>query len=159
MKLIIIFTLFTTLVFGQSRQDYIQRYYKLAQSESKKFGIPASILLAQGLLESNAGTSYLAVNANNHFGFKCHSNNCHEGHCVVYSDDTDKDRFIKYNTVWDSWRSHSLKLSFGNYKNLKGSNYIEWAYGLQKYNYASDKNYARKILKVINCYTLTRFDI
>ena len=144
----------------QSAAEYVEKYYKLAQGEQKKFGIPASITLAQGLIESRAGNSKLAKSNNNHFGMKCMSKNCKKGHCTNFTDDTHKDFFLKFETVWESYRRHSLLLSNERYKPLHkyGTNYKKWAYGLKAKGYATDRTYAEKLIKVIERYKLHRFD-
>ena len=85
----------------------------------EKYGIPASISLAQGLIESRAGSSKLAVNNNNHFGIKCFSRHCRKGHCTNFTDDTHKDFFRKFPSPWESWRAHSQLLSSGRYTKLR----------------------------------------
>lgn len=139
---------------------YIVRYAKIAVQEMHKFGIPASISLAQGLVESRYGTSKLAVRNNNHFGMKCFSKNCGAGHCSNHEDDHHKDFFRKYKTPWESWRAHSLMLANGRYASLKknGKNYKAWARGLEARGYATDPSYAEKLIGVIERYNLQRFD-
>ena len=145
---------------GQSVEKYVARYSKIAVQEMKKYGIPASISLAQGLVESRYGTSKLAVRNNNHFGMKCFSKNCKDGHCTNFEDDHHKDFFRRYKTPWESWRAHSLMLANGRYARLKkhGKNYKNWAYGLESLGYATDKTYAEKLIGVVQRYNLQRFD-
>jgi flagellum-specific peptidoglycan hydrolase FlgJ len=142
--------------------DYIRHYAPVAQTEMRKFGIPASITLAQGLLESNAGTSGLAKNANNHFGMKCFSHRCKKGHCVNATDDTHKDFFLKFNNVWSSYRSHSLFLKdkprYAGLFRLSPTDYKGWARGLSKAGYATDRQYAEKLIRIIEDFQLHRFD-
>jgi len=141
--------------------QYINRFAKVAQAEMKKFGIPASITLAQGLLESNIGTSKLAVKNNNHFGIKCFSKKCRKGHCSNFNDDHHKDFFRNYNTAWESYRAHSQLLQKKRYQKLyklKTGDYQGWAKGLQKAGYATDKQYANKLIKLIKRLKLDRFD-
>jgi flagellum-specific peptidoglycan hydrolase FlgJ len=136
---------------------YIFDYKELAKAESKQFGIPASIILAQGILESNSGLSILAARANNHFGIKCFSKTCKKGHCVNQSDDTHKDFFRIYENVWSSYRDHSEFLMKPRYKHLlklKKSDYKGWAKGLSKAGYATDSDYAKKLINVIEKYEL-----
>ncbi|MBK6932827.1 MAG: glucosaminidase domain-containing protein [Saprospirales bacterium] len=127
--------------------DYVERFAPVAVAEMQKYGIPASIILAQGLLESNAGTSNLAQQTNNHFGIKCHSNRCKPGHCANFSDDSHKDFFVRYGNVWSSYRAHSnfLKNSrrYGHLFKLDASDYKGWARGLAKAGYATDPKYAQ----------------
>jgi flagellum-specific peptidoglycan hydrolase FlgJ len=139
---------------------YIARYAKIAVQEMHKYGIPASISLAQGLVESRYGTSKLAVRNNNHFGMKCFSKNCRPGHCSNHEDDHHKDFFRKYKTPWESWRAHSLMLANGRYASLKkhGKNYRAWAKGLEQLGYATDPSYSEKLIGVIERYNLQRFD-
>ena len=147
-------------LFRDQSMAYINRYSKMAVAEMKQYGIPASISLAQGLIESRAGTSKLAVNNNNHFGMKCFARNCKKGHCSNFTDDTHKDFFRKYTNSWDSWRDHSRMLSKGRYAKLKryGTDYRKWAYGLKSIGYATDRTYAEKLIGVIERYDLHRFD-
>lgn len=131
---------------------YIESYTPVALSEQKKYRIPASITIAQGLLESDAGGSRLARNNNNHFGIKCFSKTCTKGHCVNYTDDSHKDFFRNFKSAWESFRGHSVLLQKPRYKNLytlKVTDYKGWAKGLQKAGYATDKRYASKLIKII----------
>ena len=141
--------------------DYIARYHKTAIGEMQKFGIPASISLAQGLVESRAGDSKLARNNNNHFGMKCFSRSCRKGHCSNFTDDTHKDFFRKFKSPWESWRAHSQLLASGRYAKLKkhGRDYRQWAYGLKSLGYATDRTYAEKLIGIIERYELNRFDL
>lgn len=145
---------------SQQTKDYIQRYGKIAREEMQKYGVPASISLAQGLIESRAGTSKLAMNNNNHFGMKCFAKNCKKGHCSNFTDDTHKDFFKKFANPWDSWRAHSQLLSSGRYSKLKkhGRNYRNWAYGLKSVGYATDRTYAEKLIGIIERYNLHQYD-
>ncbi len=139
---------------------YIERFSKIAVQEMHKYGVPASIALAQGLIESRCGTSTLAIRNNNHFGIKCFSRKCRPGHCTNLEDDHHKDFFRKYRTAWESWRAHSILISTGRYARLKrhGKNYIAWAKGLEELGYATDRNYSAKLIGVIERYNLHRFD-
>jgi flagellum-specific peptidoglycan hydrolase FlgJ len=141
--------------------QYIKRFKEVAINEMKKYGIPASITLAQGLLESGAGQSVLAVKHNNHFGYKCFSKNCPKGHCANFTDDSHKDFFRKYTTAWESFRAHSILLSTSTrYKGLIDSNndYKAWANGLQKNGYATSKTYAKDLIYLIESLNLDAFD-
>ncbi len=145
----------------QKQLAYVKRYATVAQKEMEKFGIPASIKLAQGLLESNVGESRLAVHNNNHFGIKCFSRTCGKGHCSNFTDDSHKDFFRKYQNAWESYRSHSMLLQSSRYKHLKelkSTDYKGWAYGLKKAGYATDKNYAPKIINLIEDLKLHQYD-
>ncbi|GEM_PF-425884 len=139
---------------------YIRRFEKVARVEMEKFSIPASICMAQGLLESNGGTSLLATRNNNHFGIKCFSKSCKKGHCSNFSDDSHKDFFRIYGSAWESWRAHSKLLANGKYKVLKkhGKDYKAWARGLKRLGYATDPNYANNLIRIIRKYELYRLD-
>lgn len=141
-------------------KKYIERYSDIAQSEMRKYGVPASIALAQGIIESRCGTSKMAVAINNHFGMKCFEKHCKKGHCSNFTDDTHKDFFRKYKNPWESWRAHTELLCRGNYKTLHkyGRDYKQWAYGLKSIGYATDRSYAEKLIGVIERYNLHRFD-
>ncbi|HRI60206.1 MAG TPA: glucosaminidase domain-containing protein [Saprospiraceae bacterium] len=147
-------------LFSEQAEDYVERFQSIARGEMKKYGIPASISLAQGLIESRAGTSKLAVNNNNHFGIKCFSRNCKKGHCTNFTDDTHKDFFRKFQNPWESWRAHSQLIATGRYTKLKknGRDYRKWAYGLKSIGYATDRNYAEKLIGIIERYELYKYD-
>lgn len=132
--------------------DYIRIYTPVAKSEMEKYGIPTSITIAQGLLESDAGGSRLARNNNNHFGIKCFSKTCKKGHCINYTDDTHKDFFRNYKSAWGSFRGHSVLLQKPRYQSLyklKKTDYKGWAHGLREAGYATDKRYGDKLIKII----------
>lgn len=140
---------------------YVKRFGKIAQTEMKKYGIPASITLAQGLLESNVGVSRLATRNNNHFGIKCFSKSCRKGHCSNFTDDSHKDFFRKYKSAWESYRAHSRLLGAKRYAKLyklKKTDYAAWAKGLKKAGYATDPRYAEKIIALIENLDLNRYD-
>ncbi len=143
-------------------QDYVERFAPVAAAEMHKYGIPASVILAQGLLESDAGESTLAEKTNNHFGVKCFSNHCRKGHCVNFGDDSHKDFFIKYANVWGSFRAHSQFLKstkrYASLFKLEPTDYRGWANGLAKSGYATDKKYGEKLIAVIRNMKLDRFD-
>lgn len=143
-------------------KEYIDRFAPVAVAEMRKFGIPASIILAQGLLESNAGESDLAQSTNNHFGIKCFSNRCKTGHCANFSDDSHKDFFVRYTNVWSSYRAHSnlLKNSkrYASLFKLAADDYKNWARGLLRAGYATDPHYAEKLVALIQNLELDRFD-
>jgi LysM repeat protein len=140
--------------------NYIQQYSGLAITEMKAYGIPASITLAQGLLESGAGKSRLATEANNHFGIKCRSD--WKGERIYHDDDALGECFRKYKSAKDSYEDHSLFLVSGKrYESLfslGSTNYKEWATGLQNAGYATDKNYAQRLIKIIEDYELYLYD-
>lgn len=143
-----------------SAQDYIARFNKLAITYMHTYGVPASISLAQGLCESRAGSSKLAIKAKNHFGIKCFSRKCKAGHCIRAADDSHKDFFVKYNSVWESWRAHSKMVSSGRYAKLKkyGKDYRKWAIGLKACGYATDPAYASKLISIIEANNLYKYD-
>lgn len=141
-------------------EQYIARFEKIAIQEMHKYGIPASICMAQGLVESRFGTSKLAVNNNNHFGIKCFSKRCKKGHCSNFTDDHHKDFFRIYANAWESWRAHSQMLANSRYGRLKkyGLDYRKWAYGLEQLGYATDQSYAEKLIGVVEKFNLQRLD-
>lgn len=143
-------------------KHYEERFAPLAIAEMHKFGIPASVTLAQGLLESNAGESKLAASVNNHFGVKCFSKHCKRGHCVNFADDSHKDFFIKYPSAWGSFRAHSQFLKKSKrYKHLfrlGTDDYRGWARGLASAGYATDQKYGEKLIAIIQMMELDRFD-
>ena len=140
--------------------DYINKYKDLAISHMKKYKIPASITLSQGLLESGAGRGSLTVKSNNHFGIKCHSD--WKGERVIYADDRPDDCFRKYKKAEDSFDDHSRFLSektrYSSLFQLDITDYKGWARGLQKAGYATDKAYANKLIKLIEDYELYLYD-
>lgn len=141
-------------------KQYIKRFAKSAIVEQQKFGIPASITLAQGLLESNAGESRLALESNNHFGIKCKSK-CKGCTCRNYTDDSVYDMFRVFDSNWESFRAHSELLMGDRYKGLhklKKTDYEGWAHGLKKAGYATDPRYAEKLIGLIEYFQLYRFD-
>ena len=140
-------------------QAYLRRYATIAQQEMAEYGIPASITLAQGLLESNAGDSKLAVNSNNHFGIKCRSK-CLGCTCRNYGDDTRYDMFRVFNSAAESFREHSKLLNTKRYAKLKshGTDYVKWAHGLRSCGYATDKKYGHKLVKIIENLGLDAYD-
>lgn len=143
-----------------SYEKYIKQYSDLAVQHQKKYRIPASITLAQGLLESGAGLSNLAKRSNNHFGIKCHSD--WGGKRVYHDDDLRGECFRKYKRVEDSYEDHSRFLAersrYARLFKLNIKDYKGWARGLQKCGYATDRAYANKLIKVIEDYELYRLD-
>lgn len=149
------------LSFGQhnetTAQEYIKLYLTAAKHQENKHNIPVAITLAQGLHESNAGNSRLAREENNHFGIKCFSKSCKKGHCVNYADDSHKDFFMSFQSAWSCFNYRSQFLHKDRYKHLmklKKTDYKGWANGLQKAGYATDKNYAKKLIRTIEKYNL-----
>ncbi len=143
-----------------STSKYIRLHKELAIAEMKKYKIPASITLAQGILESGSGNSTLARKANNHFGIKCHKG--WHGKTFKWTDDAYNECFRRYNSVGDSYRDHSKFLSTrGRYSSLfklKTTDYQGWARGLQRAGYATNKQYAALLIKVIEENKLYRYD-
>lgn len=151
----------TKLSKREKQLRYIRRFGAVAKVEMDKFGIPASITLAQGLLESNVGESKLASQFNNHFGIKCFERSCRPGHCGNHSDDSHKDFFRKYHTAWESYRAHSEFLQKERYQalfKLSKRDYKAWAHGLKKAGYATDEKYAYKLIELIEDLRLYEFD-
>lgn len=141
-------------------EDYIHKYATDAMIQQVKYGIPSSITLAQGLLESNAGNSELARNSNNHFGIKCHNN--WDGPSYSSWDDGEMSCFRKYKTVLDSYTDHSLFLvtrpRYDFLFELDTKDYKAWAHGLRQAGYATDRQYAQKLIKIIEDYDLDYYD-
>ncbi len=139
---------------------YIARYSDMAVDQMKQYGIPASITLAQGLLESDAGRSTLASKCNNHFGIKCH--NDWKGRKMYHDDDERQECFRCYGSPEDSYRDHSLFLVNGaRYKDLfklGATDYKGWAKGLKAAGYATSPTYAQKLIELIERYGLDRYD-
>ncbi|MDA9630646.1 glucosaminidase domain-containing protein [Flavobacteriaceae bacterium] len=140
---------------------YIEKFGPIAKSEMHKYKIPASITLAQGLLESGFGYGRLALKGNNHFGIKCH--NDWEGKRIYHDDDEKGECFRVYIDPVTSYRDHSLFLTTrGRYDflfNIKTNDYKGWAKGLKKAGYATDPKYPDKLINLIERFDLTRFDI
>ncbi len=140
--------------------EYVKRFSQIAVSEMDRNHIPASISMAQAIIESRAGTSVLSVRNNNHFGIKCFSRTCPKGHCSNYTDDHHKDFFRIYKSATDSWEDHSRYISQHQYKSLLkyGKNYKGWARGLRDIGYATDHNYDAKLISIIERYKLYTLD-
>lgn len=140
--------------------NYINQYSGIAKDEMLQYGIPASITLAQGILESGAGAGELTVKANNHFGIKCHKG--WEGATVYHDDDERGECFRKYNDPRYSYRDHSLFLTqrsrYQDLFKLKKDDYIGWAKGLKKAGYATDPKYPDKLIGIIERYDLAAYD-
>lgn len=141
-------------------EDYINNYKNIAIGQMKKHKIPASITLAQGILESGAAKSELAKKSNNHFGIKCH--NDWTGSKVYHNDDARGECFRKYKKVEESYEDHSKfligKPRYAALFNLKITDYRNWAKGLQKAGYATNKAYANLLIKLIEDYELYQYD-
>ena len=157
-----LFLLFLSFsLFAQNdREAYIEKYKAIAIKKMKQHGIPASITLAQGILESGAGKSKLTIKAKNHFGIKCH--NEWTGRTYKMDDDKKKECFRKYKTAEQSFEDHSRFLtSRDRYAFLfeyDVTDYKKWAIGLKKAGYATNPQYAKLLIKVIEENHLDRFD-
>ena len=146
---------------------YIEKYSAIAIAEMNRTGIPASIKLAQGIHESNAGNSSLSLNSNNHFGIKCKSHWLGE---TYYHKDDDYDKkgtlvnscFRAYSSPVDSYIDHSNfiinSIHYSRLVDICGKDYRQWAYGLQNLGYATDPKYAEKLIRIIESQKLYRFD-
>ena len=141
-------------------EDYIKKYRELAVEEMKKYHIPASITLAQGLLESGAGQSTLARKSNNHFGIKCGSD--WTGKTVSHDDDARGECFRAYKHPKDSYEDHSKFLAgrprYASLFNLNITDYKGWARGLKKAGYATNPRYADQLIGIIELYELYKYD-
>lgn len=140
-------------------EEYIDRYWQLAVEHQQEYGIPASITLAQGLLESAAGKSTLASEGNNHFGIKCHKE--WKGKTMLRNDDAPDECFRVYKTPEESYRDHSLFLRRTRYQklfDLDVTDYHGWAKGLRECGYATDPNYAARLITIIERYSLYSYD-
>lgn len=144
---------------GNPYNRYVERYANIALANQREYGIPASITLAQGLLESGAGLSTLATQANNHFGIKCHRS--WRGNRTFHNDDRPNECFRSYDRAEDSFRDHGQFLQQPRYQGLfrlDDKDYKGWARGLQKAGYATDRGYANKLIKIIEDYRLYLID-
>ncbi len=145
---------------------YIKRFLNVAKVEQEKFGIPVSITLGQGLLESRRGQSKLATMSNNHFGIKCFANHKHRKAKCHYAKDEawmGQQPFRVYQSAWACYRDHSLLIATSKrYKHLPAkysdTDYQGWAKGIAKAGYASDPKYAQKLIAVIKALGLHRYD-
>lgn len=150
---------FTTYTFN-SAEEYIRTFAPIALEEMEAYGIPASITLAQGLLESGAGSSNLVRKSNNHFGIKCHTK--WRGPSTTHDDDEKGECFRKYLHPRESYRDHSLFLANGSrYAFLfdyRTTDYKAWARGLKKAGYATDPKYPAKLIAQIQKYNLDQYD-
>lgn len=142
-------------------ENYIQNFKDDAIKEMMIYTIPASITLAQGMLESSFGTSDLAKFANNHFGIKCHKE--WEGPVFIKDDDQKDECFRKYESVLDSYTDHSMFLKsrsrYSSLFELNHTDYKGWAKGLKAAGYATDPRYEKQLLELIEAYKLYKYDI
>ncbi|WP_185870685.1 glycoside hydrolase family 73 protein [Blattabacterium cuenoti] len=143
----------------QNVLKYIKEYAKFSIEEMEKFGIPASIKLGQGILESSSGNSPLAKLTNNHFGIKCGKD--WKGDIYYHDDDLPKECFRKYKSVRESFNDHSKFLKKPRYSELfllKKKDYRSWAIGLKKAGYATSLKYSNQLISQIEKYSLWIFD-
>ena len=144
---------------NQRYQDYINRYKDVASQEMQRYGIPASITLAQGLLESGAGQSELCRKGNNHFGIKCHE---WSGRTIYHDDDESQECFRAYNSALESFEDHSRFLAekprYKRLFSLSRTDYKGWARGLKECGYATNPQYANSLIGIIETYQLHQYD-
>ncbi len=140
---------------------YINTYKLLAIAEMQRSGVPASIILAQGIHETSAGTSDLVIASNNHFGIKCKAS--WTGQVVYHDDDARGECFRSYATAADSYRDHSDYLSqsprYAFLFKLNPEDYESWAYGLKKAGYATNVKYSQILIKLIRDYDLQKYSL
>ena len=144
---------------NQRYQQYIDQYKDIAIEQMQRWKIPASITLAQGIFESGAGQSELAVKGNNHFGIKCHG---WTGRTLYHNDDQQGECFRAYPSAFDSYEDHSRFLANGQrYRSLfslKTTDYKGWARGLKAAGYATNPQYADRLIELIQLYRLYQYD-
>lgn len=142
-----------------SVDEYIDRYSAIAMTEMRSSKIPASITLAQGILESGSGNGRLAKEANNHFGIKCHG---WKGEKIYHDDDRFQECFRKYKAAETSYKDHSEFLTgrkrYANLFKLRANDYKGWAKGLKAAGYATDRKYPQKLIALIERYELYNYD-
>ena len=150
----------TNITVEQKINRYIKLYAPIARKQMKVYKIPASITMAQGILESGHGESTLATKGNNHFGIKCHKE--WKGKKIFHDDDKEDECFRSYRNPVKSYKDHSLFLvNRDRYRflfDLNRKDYKSWAEGLKKAGYATDPEYAKKLISLIERFNLTRFD-
>ena len=156
---VVVTTTSTKKNYASNTERYIDIHKATAQNEMSLYNIPASITLAQGILESGNGKGRLSVEANNHFGIKCHG---WTGKKIYHDDDEKQECFRKYNDAKYSFRDHSLFLSerkrYAKLFKLKKEDYKGWARGLKAAGYATDPKYPQKLISLIERYKLYEFD-
>jgi flagellum-specific peptidoglycan hydrolase FlgJ len=144
-----------------STEQYIATYKDVAINEMKANGIPASITLAQGVLETQSGNGWLVLNSNNHFGIKCKNN--WTGATVNYDDDARQECFRKYNNAAESYRDHSVFLKanprYAFLFQFQSEDYKSWAFGLKQAGYATSKTYPQQLIKIIEDYNLQQYTL
>lgn len=150
----------TTVVYAEVVKAYIEQYKEVAKDNMRQHGIPASITLAQGILESGAGNGRLAKEANNHFGIKCHTN--WTGETITHDDDALQECFRKYRHASESFKDHSQFLTsrtrYSSLFKLSKDDYKGWAKGLRQAGYATDPSYPDKLIGLIERYELYKYD-
>lgn len=156
---LLLLSLFNLSAQNNARQAYVKKYKSLAIREMQRTGIPASITLAQGILESGCGKSTLARKANNHFGIKCHN---WKGPYIRVDDDKKNEKFRKYKSAEHSFRDHShfltTKSRYAFLFKLNPKDYKGWAKGLKKAGYATARTYASMLIRIIEEEQLYRYD-
>jgi flagellum-specific peptidoglycan hydrolase FlgJ len=149
-----------TIVTNDIVKLYVYQYKNIAMANMKQYGIPASIILAQGILESGAGRGDLAKNSNNHFGIKCHTG--WTGASVNHDDDSAQECFRKYNNSSESFKDHALFLMgrsrYAKLFEYSKGDYKAWAHGLRAAGYATDPKYPDKLISYIERYNLHQYD-
>lgn len=150
----------TTVVYADVVKAYIEQFREVAKDNMRQYGIPASITLAQGILESGAGNGRLAKEANNHFGIKCHTN--WTGETITHDDDALQECFRKYRHASESFKDHSQFLTsrtrYNSLFKLSKDDYKGWAKGLRQAGYATDPGYPDKLIGIIERYELYKYD-
>lgn len=158
--LVLIFCLGGWLQAKMTPEQYIEKYKESAIREMNRSGVPASITLSQGMLESGNGNSELATKANNHFGIKCHSD--WKGPSVRMDDDEKNECFRKYKSVYDSYVDHSnflmTRTRYAFLFDLKITDYKGWAKGLKKAGYATNPKYPELLIRLIERHSLNMYD-
>ncbi len=162
-NLLLFFVFSFVVVHSQNRistEEYIEKYKDISMEAMREYKIPASITLAQGILESGSGNSDLARKANNHFGIKCHEG--WTGKTYFYTDDAPNECFRSYRNAQESYNDHSLFLSqrkrYAGLFLLNISDYKGWATGLKNAGYATNTRYPELLITIIEKYNLTQFD-
>jgi flagellum-specific peptidoglycan hydrolase FlgJ len=164
LRILVFMMLLARLLPAQSPEQittYINTYKLIAIAEMQRTGVPASIILAQGIHETQAGTSDLVIASNNHFGIKC--KDTWTGQVVYHDDDARGECFRSYATAEDSYRDHSDFLSrsprYTFLFKLNPEDYESWAYGLKKAGYATNVKYSQILIKLIRDYDLEKYSL
>ncbi len=159
-RILFLFVFIPTLIFANDTEAYIKKYRKTAIKEMRKYGIPASITLAQGILESGNGESRLAKKGKNHFGIKCTSD--WNGRTIKEDDDKKDECFRRYRKVKHSYRDHSefiaTKKRYAFLFEYDKRDYKAWANGLKQAGYATNPNYPTLLINLIEKYNLDKYD-